>query len=215
VLAWDHNAYYHRLLLREVPAGATRVLDIGCGAGHLASELAARAAHVDAVDRDPDMIARARRRVPVNVECVLADALEHPLMPGSYDAVVSMSTLHHLPLTPALQRMATALRPGGVLAAVALPRTDLPRDLPVELAGIAWHLLIGAGVAVAGGLCSAGLRRSPDHDLMPVRDPDLDVGQVREQAAALLPGVRVRRLLLWRYLLVWRKPLDDHGPAAN
>jgi SAM-dependent methyltransferase len=215
VLAWDHNAYYDRLLLREVPVGAARVLDIGCGAGRLASKLAACAAHVEAVDRDPGMIDLARRRVPVNVECVLADVLEHPLTPGSYDAVVSMSALHHLPLTQALQCMATALRPGGVLAAVAVPRTDLPRDLPVEFAGIAWHLLIGAGVAAAGHCWSTGLRRSPDHDLMPVRDPELSINQVRGQAAAVLPGVRVRRLLLWRYLLIWRKPLDGQWSLAG
>jgi ubiquinone/menaquinone biosynthesis C-methylase UbiE len=33
---WDHNAWYHRLLLRQVPARAERVLDVGCGAGTLA-----------------------------------------------------------------------------------------------------------------------------------------------------------------------------------
>ena len=30
--------------------------------------------------------------------------------------------------------------------------------------------------------------------------------QVRETAARLLPGVRYRRHLLWRYSLVWTKP---------
>ena len=209
MLAWDHNAHYHRLLLREVPPDARRVLDVGCGAGRLAGELAAHAAHVDALDRDPTMIALARRQVPANVECVLADVLDHPLEPGSYDAIVSMSTLHHLPLVPALQRLATALRPGGVLAAVALPRTDLPRELPVELAGSSWHLLIGAWLAASGHRWSAGLRCGHDHDLMPMRAPQLTIRQVRQQAAGVLPGVRVRRLLLWRYLLVWSRPRDS------
>lgn len=209
MLAWDHNTYYHRLLLREVPADAGRVLDVGCGAGRLASELAARAAHVDALDRDPTMIALARRRVPANVDCVLADVLDHPLEPGCYDAIVSMSTLHHLPLVPALQRLATALRPGGVLAAVALPRSDLPRELPVELAGSSWHLLVGAWLAASGHRRGARMRRGHDHDLMPVCDPQLTTRQVRQQAAGILPGVRVRRLLLWRYLLVWSRPIDS------
>lgn len=40
MLAWDHNAYYHQLLLRAVPAGANRVLEIGCGTGDLAARLA-------------------------------------------------------------------------------------------------------------------------------------------------------------------------------
>jgi hypothetical protein len=40
----------------------------------------------------------------------------------------------------------------------------------------------------------------------PVRPAAMTLGQVREAAAALLPGCAVRRLLLWRYLLVWRRP---------
>ncbi|WP_217631254.1 bifunctional 2-polyprenyl-6-hydroxyphenol methylase/3-demethylubiquinol 3-O-methyltransferase UbiG [Modestobacter sp. DSM 44400] len=150
MLAWDHNAYYHRLLLRHVPAGTGRVLDVGCGAGSLASKAALRAAHVDALDRDPVMVQAARQVVPTNVTCVLADILDHPLVPGSYDAIVSMSALHHLPLAPALSRLATALRPGGVLAAVALPRIDLPREVPVELAATAYHHLLGAALTVTG-----------------------------------------------------------------
>ena len=39
-LSWDPNAYYQRLLLRHVPAGTRRVLDVGCGAGALAVRLA-------------------------------------------------------------------------------------------------------------------------------------------------------------------------------
>jgi hypothetical protein len=41
---------------------------------------------------------------------------------------------------------------------------------------------------------------------MPVQDPQLTFRQVREQAQAHLPGVHLRRLLLWRYLLIWHKP---------
>jgi hypothetical protein len=41
---------------------------------------------------------------------------------------------------------------------------------------------------------------------MPVTDGALTTRDVRVQAAGLLPGARVRRLLLWRYLLTWRKP---------
>jgi hypothetical protein len=36
----------------------------------------------------------------------------------------------------------------------------------------------------------------------------MTLGQVREEAARLLPGCTVRRLLFWRYLLVFRRPRD-------
>jgi len=146
VFTWDHNAYYHRLLLRHVPRGAVRVLDVGCGAGALAASAAARVDHVDALDRDPVMAEAARHRVPDNVTVTQADVMDHPLAPSSYDAIVSMSTLHHLPLAPALSRLAVALRSGGVLAAIALPRIGLPREAPLEIAAVACHHLVGAAL---------------------------------------------------------------------
>jgi hypothetical protein len=42
-----------------------------------------------------------------------------------------------------------------------------------------------------------------------VMDPPLTTREVADLAAALLPGVLVRRLLFWRYLLIWRKPISQ------
>jgi hypothetical protein len=39
-----------------------------------------------------------------------------------------------------------------------------------------------------------------------VMNPPLTTREVADVASAVLPGVRVRRLLFWRYLLVWQKP---------
>jgi SAM-dependent methyltransferase len=205
---WDHNAWYHRLLLRHVPPGSARVLEVGCGAGQLAGRLARRAAQVDAVERDPAMVALARGSAPGNLTVVQDDVLTVDLPAGAYDAVVSLSALHHLPLRPALQRMAGWLRPGGVLAAVAVPRTDLPRELPVELAAFVGHRALGTAFAAGRALTGRPfLAHPPDHAVMPVRTPELTTSQVRSEAAAVLPGVRVRRLVLWRYELVWSRPL--------
>jgi trans-aconitate methyltransferase len=212
---WDHNRRYHRLLLREVPGGAQRVLDVGCGAGTLARALAARVPHVDGVDRSPEMIDAAGRSAPPNLSLHLGDALTVAFPEGGYDAVVSSAVLHHLPLEQALPRMASWLRPGGVLVAVALPRVELPRELPVELAASATHHALGLAFAALRRLTGADLlRHEPTHEDMPVAEAVLTSRQVRAQAARLLPGVRVRRLLLWRYLLTWRKPLQPVIPTG-
>jgi SAM-dependent methyltransferase len=207
-LEWDHNAYYQRLLLRRLPRSAGGVLDVGCGAGAFASRLAGHAQFVDAIDRSAVMIEQARRRVPGNVRLVEADVLTEPLPEDRYDAIVSITALHHMPLAEVLPRLAAALRPGGVLAVVALPRTDLPRDLPVELAAGIAHRLLGVTfllLRASGGRGWYGLE--PGRGDMPVHlRPALTTRQVRQEAADVLPGVKVRRLLFWRYLLTWEKP---------
>src|SRR6516165_5934064 len=134
-LQWDHNAYYQRVLLNRLPRRCGRVLEIGCGAGAFAARLAGRAEHVDAVDKSAAMIDAARRRAPANVTCTLADVMELSLPTEHYDAIVSITALHHLPLDDALRHLAPALRPGGVLAAVVLARSDVPRDTPTEIVG--------------------------------------------------------------------------------
>jgi hypothetical protein len=50
--------------------------------------------------------------------------------------------------------------------------------------------------------------------IMPVvLDPSLTTRQVRQQASARLPGVHVRRLVFWRYFLLWHKPIETRGAA--
>lgn len=85
------------------------------------------------------MIEAARRVVPANVNCIVGDVMRDPLPADRYDAIVSVTALHHLPLDDALRRLSGALWPGGVLAAVALPRCDLPRELPAEVLAAAGH----------------------------------------------------------------------------
>lgn len=208
VLDWDHNAYYHRVLLGYLPPRRQRVLDVGCGAGGFAVELAQRSDHVDAVDRSAAMVAEARRRTPVNVNCVEGDVLTDALPATDYDAIVSICALHHMPLEAALPRLADALRPGGVLAAIALPRTDLRNEWAHELSAGVGHRALGLRFLAAGFLGTGpGFAKEPDHDAMPmVLDPPLTTREVATQAATLLPGAHVRRLIFWRYLLVWQKP---------
>jgi len=205
---WDHNAHYQRTLLRQLPRRCGRVLDVGCGAGGFAARLAERADHVDAIDKSAAMIEAARRRTPANVTCTLADVLETPLPAEDYDAIVSITALHHVPLCEALRHLAPALRPGGVLAAVVLPRIDLPREAPAEIVAAAANRMLGAAFAALRATGHGNwYGPDPTNEAMPeVFDPPLTTRQAREIAAATLPGARIRRLLFWRYLLLWRRP---------
>jgi SAM-dependent methyltransferase len=98
------------------PAGG-RVADLGCGAGFLASWLAAHGGDVVAVDHSERMLGAARRaaaggRVAFRVGEL--DAL--PLADGEVDAAFSNLVWHHLPDHDAAARETLrVLRPGGVV----------------------------------------------------------------------------------------------------
>lgn len=115
-----------------------------------------------------------------------------------------------MPLQDALLRFAALLRPGGVLAVVALPRKDLLRELPAEVVAAVGHRLLGSAFVAARSVGSNDwFVKDATHAAMPVvMEPQLSTREVADQAATLLPGVRVRRLIFWRYLLRWDKPND-------
>ena len=196
-LLWDHNAHYHRWVLRQVPAGTARAFDAGCGDGALARRLAVRVPEVYALDVSPVMIERARSlsTATTNIHWLTGDVLDHH---GHYDLVTAVSSLHHLPLRPAVERLADLVRPGGRLLVVGL-YVSRGTDYLVDLAAVPAGLMVGAYLAVRG-------RAGKPHDhLMPVRDPEDTLDDVRRVAAQLLPGAVIRRRLFFRFTLQWTK----------
>ncbi|HXM54638.1 MAG TPA: class I SAM-dependent methyltransferase [Candidatus Dormibacteraeota bacterium] len=199
---WDHNRHYQRRLLRAVPHGCGRALDVGCGTGLLTRTLAARCEHVTGIDLSPNMVEEARRRSAdvANVEYVLGDVMAAPLDAGGFECVASSAVLHHLPLAPVLERLRDLLRPGGVLLVLDLRESGpLVADLAALAVSIpltAWHNHRLRQPAVEREAWDAHGRT----DRYPA------MAEVREAAARVLPGALVRRHLLWRYSLAWRKP---------
>jgi SAM-dependent methyltransferase len=120
---WNVNIHYDARLAGCVPASATAVLDAGCGDGFLAARLARCVPRVVAIDIDAPVLGRARARFPdVPVAWCRGDVLAYPLVPGSFDAVLSNAMFHHLPDARAgLRRLGELVRPGGTLAIVGFP----------------------------------------------------------------------------------------------
>jgi 2-polyprenyl-3-methyl-5-hydroxy-6-metoxy-1,4-benzoquinol methylase len=104
---------------RRLPSAAA-VLDLGCGCGVPVARFIAEAGHrITGVDISEVQIERARRLVPTGI-FLCADATRLTLPPASFDAVVCLYVLIHIPLAdqpPLLDRIASWLRPGGWLLA--------------------------------------------------------------------------------------------------
>jgi 2-polyprenyl-3-methyl-5-hydroxy-6-metoxy-1,4-benzoquinol methylase len=93
-----------------------RVLDVGCGEGHFAVELAHRGFAVVAVDVAEEPLRRARARDPtLELQLVPADG-PWPLPEASFDVVWAGETIEHVADTAGwLSQVRRVLRPGGTL----------------------------------------------------------------------------------------------------
>ncbi|MBW2244449.1 MAG: methyltransferase domain-containing protein [Deltaproteobacteria bacterium] len=104
-------------VLRALPPGKPRVLDVGCGTGLLAERIYRRASgdRVVGCDFSPGMLRRAAQRRS-GPEWVRADAQSLPFADGSFEAVVSTQALHWVPdQRAALAEFLRVLVPGGRL----------------------------------------------------------------------------------------------------
>ena len=94
------------------PVQGERILDLGCGTGHLTSLIAAAGADVVGVDKSPSMIESAKRSYP-DLEFIESDATTLDF-DSEFDAVFSNATIHWVKdqraLASAIRR---ALKPGG------------------------------------------------------------------------------------------------------
>ena len=103
-----------------VPTGARRALDLGCGEGRSARDLAGRADRTVGVDGSFTLV-RAASRVDRRVRYVHGDAARLPFADGSFDLVTAYNVLMDLDdLETSLAEVARVLTSDGTFAACVL-----------------------------------------------------------------------------------------------
>ncbi len=137
--AMDHSGPNAAFCERAAELGASgRMLDLGCGPGHLLPRLcdAVPGSTVLGIDLSNHMLERAERRRLASahaerIDLALGDAKRIDFPDATFDAVLSNTILHHIPdPRPFLAEAHRVLRPGGTL---------LIRDLfrPIDAAEVA------------------------------------------------------------------------------
>jgi SAM-dependent methyltransferase len=207
---WDHNSHYHGFLLKHVPRPCPAALEIGCGTGAFARLLAGRSDQVMALDLSPQMIRLARERSGdyLNLDFQVADVLSWDVPGEQFDCIVSIATLHHLPFAAGLAKMKAALKTNGVLLVLDL----------FQPAGVADWLTSAVAAPASLALRLIKLRRLRERAELQAawaehgrNETYPTLAEVRRLCRAVLPGAEVRKHLLWRYSLIWKKVPSNSG----
>lgn len=160
-----------------------RVVELGCGAGHMTCWLADQvgaSGRVVAVDISREQLEHARRRCAERpwVDFVAADARDTGLAQGSFDVAFVRLLLMHLPEPErALEHCFELLRPGGVLLCEELVVSS-SFCYPAQEAQADLHRMASAMAAARGCDFDVGRRL---HELLPA------VGFAEVQAGAHQP----------------------------
>lgn len=172
-------------ILDAQPVGTA--LDAACGTGRYADHLASRGHRVIGIDSSPDMLAKARVRVPV-AQFALGDLHRLPLRDDTVDTVVCGLALTHVAeLEPVFAEFARVLRTGGHLVISDVhPELVFRGSVPAAISAAGTPLIVEAHRHSSGTFLRAALKlgfavrrceepRLPAADAAPV-SPEIIVG---------------------------------------
>lgn len=143
---WDSS--HLKRINRLVSIGpGTRVLEVGCGQGHLTKALAAQGANIVGVDANPRAPEVAGSDL---VQCMSAESLQFD--DASFDVIVSVHAIEHIPpLREALTEMARVLVVGGtavfvypaepIMGLYAIPTSIILHGTPFKARQVHCHKL--------------------------------------------------------------------------
>lgn len=202
---WDHNNHYHSFLLKQLPVQRQAALDIGCGTGEFSRLLSKRFEKVIATDLSSNMIgvAKQRSRQFSNIDFQVADVMQWEPTTEQFDVIVSIATLHHLPVESLLPNIETALKPGGRLIILDLLEHESWRDKLSDFVAVPLNWLFQM-------FKNSHMQQSPEAAAAMREhlrtDEYLTISQARRLYTRTLRGAKVRKHLFWRYSVVWEKP---------
>ena len=159
---------YSNFLIGHIPDGVSRILDVGCGAGGLASELRSRGYTVEGVSPSPLLSAAARDNAGEDFlihegrfEDVLLDKTE------PFDLVMFSESFQYINLNTVLEKARTLLRPGGYILICDFFKTGAPGKS-----------VIGGGHSIdkfSSVLNASGLSILAEKDITAETAPNLDI----------------------------------------
>jgi len=200
---------YNDMLMVQLPKadGGIRVLDIGCGTGHLLRQLLDRNYRADGVIPSRDLAAAVRLGVAGSAgyqsrlfECRLED-LPVDECRRHYDVALFSESFQYIPLSASLAKVQEILKPGGLLVICDFFKTGALGD------GASGDRSFGGGHPLAEFY--AAMRQTPfvpvkDEDITSRMSPNLELVNDMLMRRLKPAGLTLLRYLKERYPLLTR-----------
>jgi SAM-dependent methyltransferase len=122
---------YCRFLLEHIPTGAKRILDVGCGAGGVASKLAARGHHVDCVSPSGFLNGQAKALLGDRAR-IFECKYEDYNTTETYDVVMFCESFQYVKMEIAFPKVISQLRSGGSLVICDFFRRPSDSQSPIS-----------------------------------------------------------------------------------
>lgn len=200
---WNHNAHFHRWILRRAPthSGSLTALDVGCGHGELVDRLRKRNFEVTGIDPNQHMARVAAARFSDASRVTILETGFNDVQQRA-DLITMVASIHHQELVDAFRKAQALLQPGGRLLIVGLAKPRSLTDLGYDIVSSLLNPLVGMVKRLRGPVVVP-------LD-MPMLDPTESFDHIAAVARRELPGARARRRLFFRYTLEWTKPVTAH-----
>jgi SAM-dependent methyltransferase len=211
---------FNELILAELPPsnGGVRVLDVGCGTGHLLLQMLRGGYTADAVLPAEGLMRMAKHRLeewdgrpPTFYESRFEDLREDDVK-EPYDVVLFSESFQYVPLKSALEKARAVLRPGGLLLICDFFKTAAHGD------GGPGDRSFGGGHALQAfydEMSRSAFVPVKDVDITPHVSPNLDlvnellVGRVKPATATVDDYLRSRYpVVRWLVTRVLRRKLE-------
>lgn len=204
--AWEYSEaheYLPAVLEAGLPAGASRVLDLGCGLGGKTVYLAEqRPWQVVGVDLLPENVAAAKtfaaRRGAPGIDFLVADAAALPHPAAAFDLVVTSDTFEHFDRPrEVLSEIVRVLRPGGIFAALFGPYASAYGGHLTQSLNVPWCHLLFPKPALFEAVHEIARRRAEDRGVAYAEEEE----NAREEVTFFERGLNRMSLRRFRGLL--------------
>jgi SAM-dependent methyltransferase len=188
--------------IAALPFRRGRVLDLGCAFGFATLRLARKGYETVGVDNSSRYISWARRRHPGG-EYLLASADALPLADASFDAVLLLDVLEHVPdEAEVIREIQRVLKPGGLLI-LSVPHRGLlgwldSLNVYAELVRRTKHGLFPQEIAQTGIHRHYSLQQ-----LNELLGPTFCLQRVTSTGLGVAELINLPLLVLCRYILAW------------